>query len=489
MFGPNQQFGLYTLIRRLGRGGFGEVWLAERRTKILTTKVAVKLPFDEQVDIETIKKEAELWEHASGHPNVLPIIEADIHDGQVLIVSEFAPDGSLAGWLKQHGKMSVEQAIETTIKILDGLEFLHSRRIIHRDLKPANILLQGHTPRLADFGISRALRTTATSQTQNVSGTFAYMSPEAFDGRRNEQTDIWAVGVNLYQLLTGRLPYPQVETTTLLAAIMMNEPEPLPDYVPLHVRTILARALAKNPSTRYKTAAEMREDLRSVLRNDPHFLPLQPFATIEEETIVRALAPGAIKREPRKSNRSLHLGIAAVLGLLVIIAVIALLNNWNYRPQETAQAPSTPNVNTTPSANALTQNHSSRSANTRNINESANVEISPTPAPNLSGVYQDSFNKVIIRNVDAKGLNFYIVVIAGGGAGEITGRAFWTKQYNVAVARIKNETFLFDAANPNSKPYCRMTFVFSGGQVKVAEDACTEFHGASAEFTGNYSKR
>ncbi len=107
--------------------------------------------------------------------------------------------------------MSVERAIETTVKILDGLEFLHSRNIIHRDLKPANILLQGDTPRLADFGISRALRTTASSQSSNVSGTFAYMSPEGFDGKRSVQTDVWSVGVNLYQFLTGTLPFPQKE--------------------------------------------------------------------------------------------------------------------------------------------------------------------------------------------------------------------------------------------------------------------------------------
>lgn len=219
MFRETDQIGPYTLIRKLGRGGFGEVWLAERRTKFVTTKVAVKLPLDEQIDHETIKQEATLWEHASGHPNILPIIDADEYDGQVVIVSEFAPDGSLDEWLKTHGKMPVERAVETTIKILDGLEFLHSRNIIHRDLKPANILLQGNTPRLADFGISRALRTTASSQSSNVSGTFAYMSPEGFDGKRSVQTDVWAVGVNLYQLLTGELPFPQKEPSALIAAI------------------------------------------------------------------------------------------------------------------------------------------------------------------------------------------------------------------------------------------------------------------------------
>ncbi len=139
MFREGSQIGLYTLVRKLGKGGFGEVWLATRKSKFVTTKVAVKLPHDEQIDHETIKQEAQLWEQASGHPNILPIIDADEYDGQIVIVSEYAPDGSLEEWLRANGKMSVERAIETTIQILDGLEFLHSRNIIHRDLKPAKI--------------------------------------------------------------------------------------------------------------------------------------------------------------------------------------------------------------------------------------------------------------------------------------------------------------------------------------------------------------
>jgi len=264
MFRPEQQIGNYFLIKRLGRGGFGDVWLAERRTKFVTTKVAVKLPLDEQVDHEVIKQEAELWERASGHPNVLPIIEADEYDGQVVIVSEFAPDGSLEDLLnKKGGLLSVKQTVEMTIGILSGLEFLHSRNIIHRDLKPANVLLQGETPRLADFGISRVMKTNSASQ--NAAGTPFYMSPEAFDRKRNAQTDIWAIGVMLYQMLAGKLPFPSDNISELMAAIVMREPEPLPPQIPNVLRQIIAKALAKQPLERYQTASQIKQDLNNFL--------------------------------------------------------------------------------------------------------------------------------------------------------------------------------------------------------------------------------
>lgn len=297
MFQQSQQIGPYKLIRRLGRGGFGEVWLGERQGKFATTQVAVKLPLDEQVDHAAIEHEAQTWAKASGHPNVLPIIEADEYDGQIVIVSEYAPDGSLEDWLKTNGKMPIEKAVETTIQILDGLEFLHSRQIIHRDLKPANILLQGKTPRLADFGISRAMRTTVASQSQNISGTFAYMSPEALDGKRSVQTDIWSVGVNLYQFLTGSLPFPQREPSVLFPAIIMREFEPLPDSIPQNLKNIIAKTLAKLPENRYQTTTEMRDDLKKALLSitQPTSAPTEVFQIPPE-------------RLPRETNESKVVG-------------------------------------------------------------------------------------------------------------------------------------------------------------------------------------
>jgi formylglycine-generating enzyme required for sulfatase activity/serine/threonine protein kinase len=262
----NDKIGPYTLVSKLGQGAFGVVWLAKKQSAIATTQFALKLPRGEDIDVEAFKQEATIWLQASGHPNVLPLIDADIYDGQVVIVSEYVNDGSLAGWLKQHGgkASSIATACEIIEGVLAGLAHLHERRIIHRDLKPENILLQRDNPRVADFGISRLLRT--TSQSTNVSGTLAYMAPEAFDGKRNERTDIWAVGVIFYQLLGGSLPYDQQDMVSFIGAIMRHDPAPLPESVPEVLRRVVMKALQRDPSQRYPSAVEMRQELREAER-------------------------------------------------------------------------------------------------------------------------------------------------------------------------------------------------------------------------------
>lgn len=289
MFREGLQIGLYTLVRRIGRGGFGEVWLAERRTEILTTLVAVKLPHSGQVNLEAIRHEAALWAKASGHANVLPIIEANIYDGQVVIVSEYAPDGSLEEKLQQDEEFSVKQTVEMIIGILSGLNFLHNRQIIHRDIKPANILLQDDTPRLADFGISRVINTTALST--SIVGTPKYMAPEAFDGKRSVQTDIWSVGILLYQMLCGDVPFRQENPTEIMWAIVTKEPEPIPASVPPDLRRIVQKALAKLPENRFQSAKEMREELQGALLgiSHPTFAPTEilnkPLKLLEDDAL------------------------------------------------------------------------------------------------------------------------------------------------------------------------------------------------------------
>jgi formylglycine-generating enzyme required for sulfatase activity len=262
MLRAEDRIGPYTLIRKLGQGSFGVVWLAERRGKFLTTQVAVKIPLDDEPDLQLIQQEARAWLQASGHPNVLSVLEADEYDGQIVIVSEFAPDGTIADWMKKHGGKApaVEAAVEMTCGILAGLEHLHNRKMIHRDLKPGNVLLQGDTPRLTDFGICRVLRTVGST---NVAGTPAYMAPEMFDGLFSEQTDLWAAGVMLYKMLAGALPFSQQGWGALYAAIKEDEPAPLPPEVPGQIRSVIARVLAKDPANRFESAHAMKHALQS----------------------------------------------------------------------------------------------------------------------------------------------------------------------------------------------------------------------------------
>lgn len=326
MIRAGDKIGPYTLVRRLGRGTFGVVWLAEKRTTLALTKVALKLLNDDDIDLEAVKREAAVWVEASGHPNVLPIIDADIYDEQVVIVSEYAPDGSLSDWLKEHGgrASTIDATVEITLGILDGLAHLHARRIIHRDLKPANILLQGKTPRLVDFGLARVLKT--TSQSSNVSGTYAYMPPEAFDGKRSEQTDVWGAGVILYQMLTGRLPYPQTDDAALIGALLTREPEPPPHDLPLALREVLIHSLQKNPAERYQSVAEMRRVLYDAIHppaptapqaKPESELPTRRISTPPAETIIAAPptapSPAVKTSEPERQ---------AVAAFVVIIGLI-----------------------------------------------------------------------------------------------------------------------------------------------------------------------
>jgi serine/threonine protein kinase len=262
------RIGPYVLVEKLGRGAFGVVWLAEKRGAIFTSRVALKMPNDEDVDLGAVSREAHVWARAAGHPNVLPIIDADLYDGQVVIVSEYAPDGSLSAWAKRHGGKapSVESAARMIEGVLAGLEHLHSKNIIHRDLKPDNILLQGETPRLADFGIARVLKTTSPSYTM-VSGTPKYMAPEAFRGMRSEQTDLWAVGVMLQQLLTGAFPYPHEDAYSLMYALHNEMPVPLPASTPGHLQEITAKSLEKDTERRYRSATEMREEVQRFIHS------------------------------------------------------------------------------------------------------------------------------------------------------------------------------------------------------------------------------
>lgn len=282
---PNEQIGSYTLIRKIGKGQYGTVWLAEKRG-LIKTQVAIKFVNDPNADFDQVKKEAEIWAQANGDTNVLSIYDAEVFDDQIILISEYAPDGSLADWLGKRAGVapSIDAAIKMTCGILSGLAHLHSKKIVHRDVKPANILLQGETPKLTDFGISRVIKSTAAATQSLVAGTPAYMSPDAYENKRDFRTDIWSVGVILYQMLSGRLPFAATTAHEMMMAILTQAPKALSDEIPGFLKEIIFCALEKDPNKRYQSALEMKQALEKALieLNKPKIkLETYHFQTIE----------------------------------------------------------------------------------------------------------------------------------------------------------------------------------------------------------------
>jgi len=261
MLEENDSIRDYTLIKFLGKGQFGEVWLAEKQLQFASRKFRHALKFltnlDAEIDLKSPGLEVDPWIEPSGHPNVIPVLDMFVHKKRVIIASEYADGGSLKNWLtKSDGKApSREEAIKMMLGILNGIEHLHSRNVIHRDLKPENILLQGSFPRITDFGISRIVST--DSMLTRVVGSPAYMSPESFDGIKSPQTDIWSAGVMLYEMLVGSLPFSSGTIFGLAASIRHDKMMPVPESVPPELRTVVETALQKDLEKRYFTALEM----------------------------------------------------------------------------------------------------------------------------------------------------------------------------------------------------------------------------------------
>ncbi|HEX8194834.1 MAG TPA: SUMF1/EgtB/PvdO family nonheme iron enzyme [Pyrinomonadaceae bacterium] len=258
----------YKLEKFLGRGQFGEVWMAEKQSKFGSRKFRHALKFlsnlGDEINLKAAEAEIDTWIEASGHPNVMSVFDMFVHKEHIIIVSEYAEGGSLKNWLDANGKKapSNEKAVEMISGVLRGIEHLHSRNIVHRDLKPDNILLQGDFPRIADFGISRIIL--ENSALTKAIGSPYYMSPESFLGSKSPQTDIWAAGVILYEMLTGTQPFGGETVFALKEAIDRSEPKPLPENIPPQLQKVIYKALEKDRSKRYQTAQEMNEALKNV---------------------------------------------------------------------------------------------------------------------------------------------------------------------------------------------------------------------------------
>ncbi len=272
----------YQIVKSIGEGGMANVYLAY--DTILERHVAVKvlrgdLANDEKF-VRRFQREA-LSASSLSHPNIVEVYDVGEDNGIYYIVMEYIEGKHLKQLIKKRGKLTTEEVIDIMLQITDGIACAHDSYIIHRDIKPQNIMiLDNGIVKITDFGIAMALNSTQLTQTNSVMGSVHYLPPEQASGKGcTIQSDIYSMGILMYELLTGTLPY-KGDNAVEIALKHLKEPLPsireeLPD-LPQSVENIILKATAKNPKNRYADARSMHEDLKTCLddnrKNEPRVI-------------------------------------------------------------------------------------------------------------------------------------------------------------------------------------------------------------------------
>ena len=320
-----QTLGKYTLGALLGQGGMGAVYRSHH--PLLNRPVAIKVMLaniaaDPQAH-QRFLREAQVVAVLS-HPNIVNIFDVDVQDGQPYIVMDFAPGGSLAARL-QAGPIALDETLRLAIPLADALAYAHSQGLIHRDLKPANVLLRPDgSPVLADFGLARPIIGDSAAQitaTGAVMGTLAYMAPEQFSGQpADARSDIYAFGVMLYEMLTGRVPF-QGDSAQIMYGHLQQQPAPprqLNPALPDAIERLILRLLAKNPDMRPQSAAELAAELRALQSTGA---AIGPTMALSSQYVGQMVSTSA-ESNPVVRERA-HLPIALIIGVMIVIAGMA----------------------------------------------------------------------------------------------------------------------------------------------------------------------
>lgn len=275
--------GRYRIIRTIGSGGMANVFLA--KDLILERDVAVKvLRFDfqnDQIAIRRFQREA-LAASELVHPNIVGVYDVGEEDGMQFLVMEYVEGTDLKQYIKQNHPLAVNQVVAIMEQILSGITLAHHHHIIHRDLKPQNILLDGEgNVKIADFGIAVALSETSLTQTNTMLGSVHYLSPEQARGSMaTRQSDIYALGIILYEMLVGRVPFDGESAVSIALKHFQSDVPSVRAMnvdIPQALENVVYHATAKDPQNRYLTAEEMAADVASSLDesrvNEPVFVP------------------------------------------------------------------------------------------------------------------------------------------------------------------------------------------------------------------------
>lgn len=341
--------GRYKIIGNIGSGGMANVFLAH--DLILDREVAIKvLRFDFQNDqsaIRRFQREA-LAATELVHPNIVTVYDVGEEDGMQFLVMEYVKGMDLKRYIQTHYPVPYLQIVDIIQQILSAVALAHQHRIIHRDLKPQNVLInEDGVVKITDFGIAIALSETSITQTNSMLGSVHYLSPEQARGSMaTNQSDIYAIGIILYEILTGKVPFDGESAVTIALKHFQDEIPSIRIYdknVPQSLENVVLKATAKEPADRYKTADEMRADLDTVLSpdrlNEPRW---EPHALMDETRVLTPVEAAQVETppveepvedkvadqaeepaQPKKKKRKRWL-------LLPIIMVIALLGIGSY---------------------------------------------------------------------------------------------------------------------------------------------------------------
>ncbi len=260
MFFRGQTIGKYKILASLGSGGFGAVYLAEDTW--IDKKVAIKVPHRQNLDFGELLREPRLLASLN-HPNIVSVLTAEKVENTFFIVMEYVQGETLENVIAREGRLELTQALDFTCQICNGVDYAHGQGVIHRDLRPANVLVaENGLLKVADFGTSRFLELTAEGTT--VIGSPPYMAPEQFQGKSVFASDIYSLGVTMYQMLTGILPYDTPrpsDVDKLMRADLVAPPHTRNPRVPRAISDVVMRAMAPAIQDRYQHASELLEDL------------------------------------------------------------------------------------------------------------------------------------------------------------------------------------------------------------------------------------
>jgi eukaryotic-like serine/threonine-protein kinase len=318
--------GRYELVELIGRGGMSSVWKAHDRLldRIVAIKVLHEQFTKDEEYVERFRREARSVAQLS-HPNIVTVIDRGEENGQQYIVFECVEGEDLKHLIQREGALPVRDALVLGLQMARALGFAHDRGLIHRDVKPQNVLLnEDGQAKMTDFGIARSVDVEGVTITGTVLGTSEYIAPEQARGQRVDAlTDVYSLGVVLYELLTGDVPF-HGESFVAIALRHVNEPVPSvlerrPDCPP-RVALAIERAMSKRPEERFQSMYELVNELEACLTE------LDPSS--EEATMIarRPVATPRQRRQPRARKRRVGIlwPIAAVVAILVVAGLAAL---------------------------------------------------------------------------------------------------------------------------------------------------------------------